>query len=46
VGGQGVPQKGQRFERKLPNEGLMRANPYGIMEIERQGLGLKVIECS
>ncbi len=27
-------------------EGLMKTNPYGIIVLEKQRLGLKVIECS
>jgi len=43
VWGSGVPPKGVGgFE--LSDEGPMKANPYGIMAIEKQRIGLKFHE--
>ncbi|MCD6503478.1 MAG: hypothetical protein J7K58_04560, partial [Euryarchaeota archaeon] len=32
------------FEGRTPNEGLMKANPYGIIVLEKQRLGLRFHE--
>ena len=44
-GVRGSPERVGGFEA-FADDGLMRANPYGIILLEKQRLGLKVIECS
>jgi len=44
-GVRGSPERVRGFEA-FADEGLMKANPYGIILLEKQRLGLKVIECS
>ncbi len=44
-GVRGSPERVGGFEA-FADEGLMKANPYGIILLEKQRLGLKVIECS
>jgi len=42
----GSPERVRGFEEKFPDDGPMKANSYGIILLEKQRLGLKVIECS
>jgi len=42
----GSPERVGGFEEKSPDDGPMRANPYGIIVLEKHRMGLKVIECS
>ncbi|HDJ50629.1 MAG TPA: transposase, partial [Thermoprotei archaeon] len=41
----GSPER-VRGSEAFADEGLMKTNPYGIILLEKQRLGLKVIECS
>jgi len=40
-GVKGSPKRVGGFEEKFPDEGLMKTNPYGIMAVEKQRIGMK-----
>jgi len=45
-GAWGYPERVGGFEGESPDDGPMKANPYGIVVLEKHRVGLKVIECS
>jgi len=45
-GAWGSPEWARGFKGVNPDEGPMKANPYGVIAIEKQRIGLKVIKCS
>jgi len=44
-GVRGSPER-VRGSEAFADDGLMKANPYGIILLEKHRVGLKVIECS
>lgn len=42
----GSPERVGGFEEESSDDGPMKANPYGIIVLEKHRMGLKVIECS